>query len=391
MNEAVIPLLWLLAMVAALPLLVFSAEVWLGIRRTRTIHLEGQVPSTCILIPAHDEAKIIAQTLVRLGTILDPSIRVVVVADNCTDDTAAIARQHGFEVLERSNAKQRGKGFALAFGRDHLRTKPPECVVVIDADCYSDSRSLADLARYSCATQLAVQARYVFDPEHTASPKVQISNFAFWIKNVVRQRGVCHAGGAAILTGTGMAFPWSMFERISLATDSIVEDLALSVDLAQSGEAPLFLEQAHVQSAAASEHATIGQRSRWEHGFLSVATTHAFPLLKHGFTTMNPTLILLGLHLLVPPLTFLVILSGLNAMFLLVPALLIGNWYPFAFLALCLVAALMGVLVNWALEGRIWLTPKALATLPIYLLWKLPIYGRFFARKRVGWIRTDRD
>ncbi len=81
MNEAVIPLLWLLAMTAALPLLVFSAEVWLCIRSTRTIHLEGQVSSTCILIPAHVQAKIIAQTLVRLGAILVPSTRVVVVAD----------------------------------------------------------------------------------------------------------------------------------------------------------------------------------------------------------------------------------------------------------------------------------------------------------------------
>ncbi len=81
MNEAVIPLLWLLAMTAALPLLVFYVEVWLCIRKTRTIHLEVQVPSTCILIPAYDEAKIITQTLVRLGAILVPSTRVVVVAD----------------------------------------------------------------------------------------------------------------------------------------------------------------------------------------------------------------------------------------------------------------------------------------------------------------------
>jgi cellulose synthase/poly-beta-1,6-N-acetylglucosamine synthase-like glycosyltransferase len=391
MNEAVIVFMWLLAMAAALPLLVFALEVWLGIWRTKAIQLDGQMPNTCILIPAHDEAKIIAQTLARLGTILDPSTRAVVVADNCTDDTAAIAREHGFEVLERSNPKQRGKGFALAFGRDHLRAEPPECVVVIDADCHSDARSIADLARYSCATQSAVQACYVFDPEHAASPKVQISNFAFWIKNVVRQRGVCRAGGAAILTGTGMAFPWSMFERLSLATGSIVEDMALSVDLAHSGEAPLFLEQAQVLSAAAGEQATIGQRSRWEHGFLSVATTHALPLLKHGFTTMDRKVILLGLHFLVPPLTFLILLTGLIAAFLLAAAILVGNWYPFAVLATSLVAALMGVLVNWALEGRLWLTPQALATLPLYLMWKLPIYGRFFARKRVGWVRTDRD
>jgi len=51
----------------------------------------------------------------------------------------------------------------------------------------------------------------------------------------------------------------------------------------------------------------------------------------------------------------------------------------------------MGVLVNWALKGCVRLTPQTLATLPIYLLRKLPIYDRFLARKRVGWITTDRD
>ncbi|AOL22415.1 Glycosyltransferase, catalytic subunit of cellulose synthase and poly-beta-1,6-N-acetylglucosamine synthase [Erythrobacter litoralis] len=391
MNEVIVTLMWLFASAAALPLLVLAVEVWLGIWRTKPITLNGQLPNTCILIPAHDEAKIIGQTLARLGAILGPSVRVLVVADNCTDDTAAIAREHGFEVLERFNLEKRGKGFALAFGRDHLRAKPPECVVVVDADCHSDPRSIADVARYSCATQSAVQARYVFVPDHAASPKVQISNFAFWIKNVVRQRGVSRVGGGAILTGTGMAFPWSIFDRVTLATGSIVEDLALSVELAQSGETPLFLEQAQVLSASAGEQATIGQRSRWEHGLLSVAANHAFALLKHGFRAMDRKVFLLGLHLIVPPLALLVVLSALIAAFLLAAAISVDNWYPFAVLVTSLLAALMGVLVNWALEGRRWLTPQALAALPFYLMWKLPIYGRFFARKRVGWVRTDRD
>jgi len=391
MNEAVVLLMWLLAIAATLPLLVLALEVWLGIWGTKAIPLNGRVPKTCILIPAHDEAKVIAQTLTHLGTVLGPSTRAVVVADNCTDDTAAIAREHGFEVLERFDSEKLGKGFALAFGRDHLRAEPPECVVVIDADCYSDPRSVADLARYSYATQSAVQARYVFIPDRAASPKVQISNFAFWIKNVVRQRGVSRVGGGAILTGTGMAFPWSIFDRVSLATGSIVEDMALSVELAHSGAPPLFLEQAQVLSVSAGEQATFGQRSRWEHGLLSMAATHALALLKHGFRAMDRKAILLGLHLLVPPLALLVVLSALIAGFLFAAAISVGNWYPSAVLVTSLMAALIGVLVNWALEGRRWLTPQALAAAPLYLMWKLPIYGRFLARKRVGWERTDRD
>lgn len=391
MNEATIVFMWLVATITVIPLSLLAIEVWFGIRSSKAIQLEGRIPGTCILIPAHDEAKIIGQTLTRLSAILDSSTRVVVVADNCSDDTAAIVREHGFEVLERFDPKKRGKGFALAYGRDHLLAQPPECVVVIDADCYSDARSIADLARYSCATHSAVQAGYVFDPEHAASPKVQISNFAFWIKNVVRQRGRCRAGGAAILAGTGMAFPWKLFERASLASGSIVEDLELTVELVRAGAAPLFLEQAQVLSAAATEQATIGQRTRWEQGLLSVAASKAFELLKHGFSVMDRKIIFLAFHLLIPPLAFLVAVSVLIGALLFVGAIFFGNWWPFVVLITPLGLALLGVLANWMLNGRLWLTSRALATLPLYLMWKLPIYCRFFARKHVGWVRTDRD
>jgi cellulose synthase/poly-beta-1,6-N-acetylglucosamine synthase-like glycosyltransferase len=122
MIEMLSVLSWLIAMGFTLIVLVFTLEVWLGIGRTKAIEYTGRVPETCILIPAHDEAGIIAETLERLGPVLsETTTRVVVVADNCTDETAAIVRQKGFEVLERFDTDRRGKGFALAFGRDRPR------------------------------------------------------------------------------------------------------------------------------------------------------------------------------------------------------------------------------------------------------------------------------
>jgi cellulose synthase/poly-beta-1,6-N-acetylglucosamine synthase-like glycosyltransferase len=391
MIEILTILSWLFAIALTPLVLVFTLEVWLGIGRTRAIELVAPMPDTCILIPAHNEAVVIAQTLERLRPILSEATRVVVVADNCSDETVAIARGQGFEVLERFDTDQRGKGFALAFGRDYLRADPPECVIVLDADCHMDARSIAALAQRCITQKLAIQARYVFEPTHAAPPNVQISNFAFWLKNVVRQRGACRAGGGAILTGTGMAFPWGMFERIPLATGSIVEDLSLTVDLVRSGEVPLFLEQAEVLSAAASEQGTIGQRSRWEQGFLAVAAAHALPLVGNGLAKLNRKAILLGLHLLVPPLTLLLAVCGLFAVLLACAAILTGDWKPFASLASSLAAAMAGVLINWAFEGRAWLSLRALATFPFYFLWKLPVYGRLIAGKRVGWVRTERD
>ena len=66
-------------------------------------------------------------------------------ADNCTDATADIARSVGVEVIERIEPDRRGKGFALDFAREHLERAPPQVVIVIDADCATDSESLARL------------------------------------------------------------------------------------------------------------------------------------------------------------------------------------------------------------------------------------------------------
>jgi cellulose synthase/poly-beta-1,6-N-acetylglucosamine synthase-like glycosyltransferase len=382
---------WLIAIPPTSLLLVFALEVWLGIWRTKPVDIREALPSTCVLIPAHNEASIIVGTLEHLKPSLSARTKALVVADNCTDETASLARQHGFEVIERFDAQAKGKGFALAFGREHLRSSPPECVIVMDADCRTDARSIAELARFSCSVRSAVQASYVFEPDPHASSKVQISNFALWIKNVVRQRGGRRAGGGAILTGTGMAFPWELFERMPLATENIVEDLSLTVDLARSGAAPLFLEQAQVVSAAASEVATIGQRSRWEQGFLAVAASHALPLLKYGLTGLDRKAMLLALHLLVPPLTLLLATSSLMIALLAGVSTFTGVWYPFALLSGAFLVALGGILINWGLEGHLWLTSRSLATLPLYFLWKLPVYAGLLAGKRVGWVRTGRD
>ena len=98
-------------------------------------------------------------------------------------------------------------------------------MIIFDADCETASASIRDLSRHSLKLGLPVQARYVMRADRTASPILQISNFAFWLKNAVRQRGINRMGGAALLTGTGMAFPWTLFEKLPLATSKIVEDL----------------------------------------------------------------------------------------------------------------------------------------------------------------------
>lgn len=381
---------WGGAIVLTLPLSIFCLEVLLGIGKHRALTPIAIPYSACIIMPAHNEATIIGDTLDRLLPVLPESVTVLVVADNCNDQTADIARSHGSVVVKRHDTANRGKGYALDFGRNWLRQSPPDCVIVLDADCATDRASLGALIRAALQCKRPVQASYTFTPNLSAPPKVQISNFAIWLKNVVRQKGTQRLGGAAVLTGTGMAFPWSVFERMPLATNSIVEDLELAVALTSSGSAPIFLENASVTSAAASEEATLAQRARWEHGFLAIAKSHSFPTLWKGVKTQNWPLILLSLHLLVPPLALLMSVAGSMAALLALAAVWTDALMPAVLVAALAGAALGSILIAWLSGGHRWLSGRSTLMIPLYILWKLPLYLRFVVGRRSEWVRTDR-
>lgn len=384
-------LCWVIATPPLVALTIFSLETLLGATPLKAKSYPGAMPTTRILIPAHNEAGMIETTLDRLASIVADDVRLLVVADNCSDETAKIVRQAGHEVIERFDSHNRGKGFALAFGIDHLRVDPPKCVIIFDADCETDTASIAALAKACVAGNIVVQASYILQPDLTATPKVQISNFAFWMKNIVRQRGGHRLGSAAVLVGTGMAFPWNVIANAPLATSEIVEDLALGVHLTRSGQPPTYLESALVKSVAATEQATLDQRTRWETGFVAITRSFGCRALWDGIWKGNRKLFQLGLHLLVPPLALLLVLSLTITLAVGVGAWITGQWGAFIALVLALVVASAAVLINWLIAGRNWLGLQAMLSFPLYLLWKIPVYLRIVKREEVVWKRTERS
>src|SRR5438270_311212 len=87
-----------------------------------------------VVVPAHNEESAIEETIRGVRSQLDPGDAVLVVADNCSDETAGRARAAGAEVLERTDGALRGKGYALAHGLRHLEASPPDLIVFVDAD-----------------------------------------------------------------------------------------------------------------------------------------------------------------------------------------------------------------------------------------------------------------
>ncbi|KQX20819.1 MULTISPECIES: glycosyltransferase family 2 protein [unclassified Sphingomonas] len=378
---------WLLVALPAIVTLVLAIELAAAQWPAAAPAASGRDPRTAIVIPAHDEAAGIAAAVADARAAAAPGTRLLVVADNCTDDSAARARAAGAETIERRDPARRGKGFALAFARDHLSGDPPDVVVVVDADCTVEGDGIARLAIAAHASGRPVQSTYLLRPAPERGTMVGVSGLAFLVRNLVRQRALATLGAPALLTGSGMAFPWDAFAAAPLATDDLTEDLAIGIALTRQGRAPRFLPQAATWSDPARRAATIAQRSRWEQGFLRTARSAALPLIGSG----RWPLLWFGLHLAVPPLALLLLVDG--AVLALLAGLVRAGAAPQPFV---LLAALLGataalLLLCWWRFGRDQLSAGRLLLVPLYVLWKLPLYLAAALRPERRWTRTKRD
>lgn len=393
MTETIHILLWVLACGIAAPLWVLSLQCLLGFLPTRRRTQAGaDTPSLAVLIPAHNEEGVIALTLESLKAALPGAGRIVVVADNCTDKTADIARGHGVTVLERTDTVNRGKGFALAAGLESLANDAPNIVIIVDADCTVSPDTLTNLAKTAHATGRPVQGVYLLRAPDTHDAKAVVSAFAFMVKNQARPRGMDLLGFPIPLTGSGMAFPYDLLKEANLATGNIVEDLALGLELAERGHGPVLCDAARITgSLPGAGEAAVTQRTRWEHGYLSTLLSTAPRLFLKGLFTFRPALAAAAIDLAVPPLSLLV----MGAIAALTASLIIGWWIaafgPALLIAVSLILAAMMLVLSWAVYARRWLPVSAFIAIPGYILWKLPIYLKFLTGREKAWVRTERD
>jgi cellulose synthase/poly-beta-1,6-N-acetylglucosamine synthase-like glycosyltransferase len=387
--------LFVFAALAAVPSFTFFWECVLGAfyrPRAAPAEITGTAARIAVLMPAHDESPGIAGTLAQLKSHWNERTRLYVVADNCSDDTAQLAADSGATVFERHDQARRGKGYALSYGLEQLASDPPDVVVILDADCEVSPHGIARLAERALETDCPIQADYWLMPSTRPSGRSVVSALAFLVKNRVRPRGLAALGMPCLLTGTGMAFPWAVLRKAPPTEDHLVEDMVMGLQLALLGHPPQLCTSVCVTSALPEQaRAASAQRKRWEHGHLAVLLAHAPRLLARGLAGMRFELLALALDLLVPPLSLLVLLLGLGSLLTLAAFLLGASPVPFALFVLNVAAIGIGVIAGWYTYGRELVRARDLLSIPLYVLWKLPLYFGFFTRgKQRVWERTER-
>jgi cellulose synthase/poly-beta-1,6-N-acetylglucosamine synthase-like glycosyltransferase len=379
---------------------------------------QGAPARFAVIIPAHNEELVIASALESVSRLDYPreAYRVIVIADNCTDNTATIARQCGADVLERHDTTAIGKGFALAWALETLIEESPrkpetasparslgegthrgirfDAVVILDADTKPASNLLSIFAERLNEGSLAIQARYeVLNAEE--SWRTRLMTCALALVHIAKPLGRERLALSDGLKGNGMCFARSIVEAVQWSGDSITEDIDYTLRLCLAGHRVEFAPETAVwaQMPVTGKQAA-SQRRRWEQGRYALLFRVAPGLLREAVRRRSAILFDRAAELIVPPFAEMVAV-------------------PFVLMVICFIAGqglhlrLIGA-YGWAwgivllmfagyLGAGLWVarTPfkVAITTLyaPAYIIWKFGLYGlALLTRSGEGWKRTER-
>ena len=390
-------LLTALAILLFIPIAILFMQLFMACLQSRNykslaIDYTKKRPSIAIVVPAHNEAGVIEKTLSSLLPQLTTKDKVIVIADNCSDNTAEIAKNMGANAIERFSETHRGKGYALDFAIQNLKQQPPEIIIIVDADCVVSTNLVDVLARKCQLLQKPIQAKYDMEFMSKGSLKKQLTAFSWLIKNYVRPIGNRAFNFPCQLMGTGMAFLWADISRCQLASGHLVEDMKLGLDLAQINKAPVFCEEAKVVSYfPESEEGITTQRTRWEHGHLGIIMHEAPALIWRAIQSKNLDMFMMTLDIIVPPIALLFILTV--SMFITSLLFFIWSGLQSAFLVNAINVFLLGlgIFLAWLKYGQSIISLKSVLLAPLILLSKLPIYIGFIFNRQVEWVKSQRD
>ncbi len=344
-----------------------------------------------VVTPAHNEAQDLPATLTSLLACEAPldAADLHVIADNCTDETAAIARQYGCTVLERQNETLRGKGYALNFAFEQLKGKGYDVFLVVDADTRVNRNFFLAMRKAFSNGAAAAQAGYrVGNPEAGFRPRLM--HIAFLAFNYLRPLSRRQAGFSAGIFGNGFALSADTLAAVPYDSFSIVEDLEYHVRLVRSGRKVEFLADTCVWSDMPVTSAEAqSQRERWEGGRFRMVLDLAPQLLKDIIGKKNTALIEPLLELLLMPLSYHIGMLLVISIIGLIVASGLLSIYGLLGLSLIVLHVVIAMLLGNA-TSQDW---KALITAPFYMLWKFAKLGSIVksSSKDTEWKRTSRD
>ena len=347
-------------------------------------------PRFLFLVPAHDEELLLARCLESLKCLRYPSARfdIVVIADNCSDRTADIARAAGDRCLERTAPNAPGKPRAISWAVSLLPVRDYDGLVIVDADTeVARDFALQLAARGPLAHRVLQPHSGILNPSENALTRMGAVlaaadyDFAYVLKtraglNVPLSVGMCL--GSGVLAATW----WT--------AHSLSEDWELYAVLTERGVRIEGVPAAKIRSLEASTlREAASQRRRWTDGKLTVLVRHAGPLLRSRSIGLAQKVDSLAALSVTGPVAHLCAVAvAVTAALLLRPP---GSPLLATALLLTLVRPAVYTLVALCADPEPVRAALAFAYLPLYAIWRAGITASALAM--LGdkpWVRTQR-
>lgn len=246
----------------------------------------NKIHKFALVVAAHDEEVVIANLVESANSLNYPkdAYELFVIADNCTDKTAEIARQHGATVFERFSDDKKGKGYALdwMFERIFAMDKEFDAISVFDADNIIDSEFLNQMNRQFNRGYKAVQG-YI-DTKNPNDSWISMSYaISFWTINRTFQYARYTLGLCCQLCGTGFALSTDIIKEIGWGATCLAEDMEFTMKLLMNNYKVAWAHDAIVYDEKPLTFSqSYKQRVRWMQGHADVLSRFFGKLIKKG-------------------------------------------------------------------------------------------------------------
>ena len=315
MGEIIFSLTAIFQIIVFVMMMYYFVLSFFGLKRKHENKNYTPTKKFAMIVAAHNEEVVIGKLVESMLNQDYPRelFDVFVIADNCTDNTAKIARKYGVYVYERFNKEQKGKGYALEwiFSKIFNMEKKYDAVAIFDADNLVSKNWCKEINSKMLDGYKVVQG-YIDSKNPNDSWIATAYSIAFWTQNRMYQLARANAGLSNQIGGTGFAIDTNVLKEFGWGATCLTEDLEFSCKLILNGEKvgwahdaiiydekPLTLKQSWVQ------------RRRWMQGFTDVASRYFFKLLKKGLKERKWFVLDCALYVIQP---FFTLMMGISAL-----------------------------------------------------------------------------
>ncbi len=333
-----------------------------------------------IAIFACNESGVIERTIHSIQNSMRNSDALFVIADNCTDDTALRSLSLGANVFIRNNPKHRGKGAAISwFVKEHYQSvRNFDQIVILDADSLVPANFFTQLETH-LAHKMAVGQCALLPVDYETTPLSLLIGLSDLIEQTVFDRIRSRLGFSVRLRGTGMVFDPRLLLDLCHKIDTEVEDIVLSLLLAEHGIIVKSLPSVQVLDPKPNSIIPASnQRARWFRGQISAFWKYRRDVIKTFFSGLNGCSTLCSIFLK-PRWLQLLILTCLGFLCL---------HYPVASISFFSLVAIQVILIVIGIIGQTnrKVFFKSLLFLPVFLfMW---LIGIKLSLKCLPWLRV---